>query len=190
MGLSPIHVIDFEGNLQYGIVEFGAATLKDNKIQGVTGALCRPIENSARVQWHSRFPDNENEASFRTYLPLFVDRRKSGYFAAHHAVTEDRLLRCYQPFPGIQSGDTLTWGPWIDTLKLYKSYIRGLRSYKVGDLIRHFQLQPELDAHMRATSFAADQFHRAVYDAIATAVLLKHFIALFRVTDDIFLLKA
>lgn len=184
MSLPPIHVIDFEGNLQYGIVEFGLVTLKNGEIQDIVGASCRPISHP--TQWHSRFPNHDTEASFRNYLPLFIDRRKTGPFAAHHTITEDRLLRLYQPIPGISSA--LSWGPWIDTLKLYKKHLQGLKSYTVSDLIRNFQLQHELDLYVQNTPFG-DQFHRAVYDAVAAALLLKNFIEQFHITEDRFLFQ-
>ena len=39
---APIHVIDFEGGLQCGIVEYGIVTIKGSSIESVATRFCHP----------------------------------------------------------------------------------------------------------------------------------------------------
>ena len=44
----PIHVIDFEGGPQCGIVEYGVVSLKGMRIEKTETRLCRPKVNIPR----------------------------------------------------------------------------------------------------------------------------------------------
>ena len=79
-----------------------------------------------------------------------------------------------------------SWGPWIDTLLLYKRNFPEFRKYSVKDLINVLGLEDELAKYSRRD----ETFHLARHDAIATALLLKYFIACFQISSIEFLLAA
>jgi hypothetical protein len=215
MGMSPletIHVIDFEGNRTYGILEYALVTLKNGAIANIVSAKCCQNFRQRAVHFaeHSRFAPGEMDANFNEYLPFFIKKRMGGFFCAHGASVEDRLLRQYCPTPGTvdpPSGqcknspkfqrspmvtermEGISWGPWIDTHKIYRKYYPALGCYEVAGLIRHFGLEKKLENLV--VKHRLDQkltFHRAPYDALATALLLQNFIRQFPIGDVRFLL--
>jgi hypothetical protein len=211
--LETIHVIDFEGNRNYGILEYALVTLKNSAITNVASAKCcqNPHQQTVHFMEHSRFIPQEKDTNFKEYLPFFVKKRTEGLFCAHGASVEDRLLRQYCPTPGTitppperqivknwpkpqypatatKPMESISWGPWIDTYKIYRKYYPTLTCYEVASLIRHFGLEKKLENLATKYNFALT-FHRAPYDALATALLLQNFIGHFSIKDIQFLLN-
>lgn len=179
---TPIHVIDFEGSRQSGIVEYGIATLIGGKITATYTRICAPvgtISDLDRAQ-HGIHEDVANAAEpFDREWSLLSGLREQGPFAAHNVAVEAGLIRTVWPYPKscpnfadpeIKSAE---WGPWLDTLPLYRRIYPGLESYGLAALVEAFDLQAELDA--QAKSFCPpdrQHFHCALYDAMASALLL------------------
>ncbi|MDR1435220.1 MAG: hypothetical protein LBI77_02345 [Puniceicoccales bacterium] len=222
--LPTIHVIDFEGNRSHGIMEYGLVTLENNRISDIFHGNCCGDNSFGVVPWaeHSRFQKKMAHPSFGKQLNLFKKKRKCGFFCAHNATLEDRLLRRYHFLSMDESGEgnrpskdneshhffaktlaerkiqainapimgrNISWGPWIDTHKIYRKYYPMVGSYSLGKLVRHFRLEEELERLVAEHNFGERlTFHRAPYDAIATALLLQNFIDLFRVQDIDFLI--
>ncbi len=78
---------------------------------------------------------------------------------AHNASTERTVLRSLAPVS--------RFGPWIDTLPLARRLYPGMKSYALGDLVAALGLQGEVDA-----ASGGGEWHDALYDAFAAAVLL------------------
>ncbi|MDR2812521.1 MAG: hypothetical protein LBB05_01875 [Puniceicoccales bacterium] len=218
--LGTIHVIDFEGNRSYGILEYGLITLKNNTIVDISSASCckNPSGQTIHFAEHSRFPSNGEKVSFAHHLPFFIKKRAEGIFCAHGTSVEDRLLRQYCPTPGtidcgiknipkptasrniatksqistttiMASPKNISWGPWIDTYKIYRKYYPAARHYEVAELIRHFGLMKKLDDWATKYNLSKTMtFHRAPYDALATVLLLQNFINHYQIKDIRFLL--
>ena len=180
---TPIHVIDFEGSRQSGIVEYGVVTLLKTEIVAVQTRLCAPIgtiSDQDRLK-HGISEDIAGEAEqFDTEWTYFAGLRTRGPFCAHSASVEDGLLRSVWSYsrksPDFsRDGEHLAaWGPWLDTLYLYRSIYPQLTSYRLGDLIAAFGLQEALDE--LAELYCPEKrrrFHCALYDAFASALLLK-----------------
>lgn len=176
-----VHVIDFEGSPQYGIIEFGVVTFEGGVISQTATALCKPDASITPedIQVHGLREDMlREEPAFSGFKEQFERYRYQGVLAAHHASVEDRLLNRYwhtlstkttegHPFPSRGS-----WGPWIDSLRVYRHFY-DLEDYSLGSLVRVFKLEGELQK-------LAEQFcpsnrrksHCALYDALASALLL------------------
>ena len=181
---TPIHVIDFEGSRHSGIVEYGVVTLCGTKIVATQTRLCAPIgtiSDQDRIQHGITEEAAAREARFDADWFYFADLREKGPFCAHNAIVEDGLLRSVWPCPRnslnfAKEGEyAATWGPWLDTLQLYRSIYPQLSSYRLSDLIVNFRLQTVLDE--LAELYCPEkrrQFHCALYDAFASALLLKH----------------
>jgi DNA polymerase III epsilon subunit-like protein len=85
---------------------------------------------------------------------------------------------------------SVSWGPWIDTYKIYRNYYPAAECYEVAELIRHFGLEKKLKNLATKHNLAKTlTFHRAPYDASATALLLRNFINHFQIKDVCFLLN-
>lgn len=185
---TPLHVIDFEGSTRSGILEFGVVTLREGEVAEVHTALCAPTGPVAELERRQHGIEPSALAgvpSFITYWPLFVSLRRGGYLVAHHAPVESGLIRRVWPYPGDvpdfrQDGATVVdWGPWIDTCVLYQSVYPGLDSYKLQDLVRLFELAGKLDDLAENYCPAGRRrWHCALYDALASALLLQRLGAL------------
>lgn len=179
----PIHIIDFEGSRQSGVVEYGVVTLLGSEIVETHSRLCAPtgeISEHDRQQHGISQSEVLKEAPFESEWKLFAGLRERGPLCAHNVAVEDGLLRAVWPYPRnspdfSESGSvTANWGPWIDTLQLYRRIYPQLESHKLGDLIHLFKLESELDVQAALYCPAKrGRYHCALYDALASALLLR-----------------
>lgn len=179
----PIHVIDFEGHLSYGVVEYGVATIFDGKIVSARTQVCRPVGSipAEDTRLHRLTMSHlERSEPFSSEWAHFVELRKSGPFAAHNASYEHNLLKNLWAYPPVvpcfaESAQPLRpeWGPWLDSCQLARLLWPTLGNYKLSALVDALHLQSVLDAmaeilcpkHRR-------HFHAALYDAMAAALIL------------------
>ncbi len=182
---TPLHFIDFEGTIEDGILEYGVVTLLGGAIQGVYTGFCRPRGGGCG----STLPGcvhglkKENLAKYSPFdeqWALFSSLRKGGLFAAHHASVEHTLLRSYWPFhsqsPDFLGASTSSWGPWIDTHGLSKACF-SLKSYRLSSLMQALSLETALA--QKVLEFCPKgrrNWHNALHDALAGALLLMHII--------------
>ena len=180
---SPIHVIDFEGSRQSGVVEYGCVTLENGEIVDSQTRICAPvgtITDLDRGQHGISEGRASNHALFELEWSLFARLRQSGAFCAHNASVEDGFLRgvwsCPRTSPDFaEPGQfTATWAPWLDTLHIYRRVYPQLENHKLQALIEIFDLQAALDAQA-VTICPAERchYHCALYDALASALLLR-----------------
>lgn len=181
---TPIHIIDFEGSRQSGVVEYGYVTVEGGEIVDSQTRICAPvgtISDMDRVQHGISERRASSEASFAAEWSLFARLRETGPFCAHNASVEDGFLRavwaCPRTSPDFSEAgqSTASWGPWLDTLYLYRRIYPQLKSHKLQELIVVFDLQAELDAQAHTVCPAERRhYHCALYDALASALLLRH----------------
>ncbi|MES2467765.1 MAG: 3'-5' exonuclease [Verrucomicrobiota bacterium] len=94
--------------------------------------------------------------------PEVKNRLGGRLIVAHGAGTEKRFLRAF-PLHG--------FGPWVDTLRLARRFWPGVRDYSLETLIAAGGLQEALDA-----ACPERRFHDALYDAVASLLVLRHII--------------
>ena len=94
--------------------------------------------------------------------PEFRARLGGRVVVAHSAGTEKRFLRAF-PMHG--------FGPWIDTLTLARRVWPGMADYSLTALAAALGFQEELDALCPGLAF-----HDALYDAVASLLVLRAFI--------------
>jgi DNA polymerase-3 subunit epsilon len=179
---TPIHVIDFEGTRSSGIVEYGVVTVVGAVIESTATRICAPEGSISDVDQRQHGISEASAAeqqSFTNEWERFAALRQSGPLCAHNAAVEDGLLCSVWSFPrespnfANTDAPVATWGPWLDTLYLYRRIYPQIDSHKLEDLIRFFGLQPELDRQAERYCPAGRQrFHCALYDALASALLL------------------
>lgn len=178
----PIYIIDFEGNRRTGVVEYGVAILQGGEVVDCHTRLCRPREaiSGKDFLFHGIRQDQAEVCEpLEEDYALFSRWRRSGPFGAHHAVTEEGLLRATWTCPPdspdfyVPSRRVASWGPWIDTLQLYSTIYPGLQDYKLGTLIAVFGMESRLvDLAQKWCPGDRRKFHCALYDALASALLL------------------
>lgn len=181
MFTTPVHIIDFEGSRQSGVVEYGIVTVVGQEITSTYTRICAPegaIADVDRLQHGISEDRARGEALFSTEWPMISRLRSEGPFCAHNAVVESGLIQGVWARPksspnfaepGAMVAD---WGPWLDTLYLYRRIYAGLESYRLQELVETFALQSVLDG--KATAFCPKdrrKYHCALYDALASALL-------------------
>lgn len=177
-----IHVIDFEGTRDSGVIEYGIVSLYENSIVETRSRFCKAIGdvNEKETRQHGITKEMvEHESPFFQEWELFAKLRETGVLGAHHAQTEDGLLRSTWPYPRksidfMNLGESCSnWGPWIDTCQLFKVVYPQLKQYKLAELIKLFQLRGELEAlGLKYCLPHRMKYHCALYDALASALLL------------------
>lgn len=180
---TPIHFLDFEGNATSGIVEFGVVTLREGEIVETRSRLCaatgRVSREDSAVHGLTE-PALRAAAPFRAEWGYFAGLRESGPLAAHFSHVENHLLKSVWAYPRpapdfARPGKTAAeWGPWIDTGRLYPQFFPALGDGKLEELVAAGGGQPELDrAAARHCPAGRRQYHAALYDALAGALLLR-----------------
>ena len=181
---TTIHVIDFEGSRASGIIEYGVVTLLGQSIESTVTRICSPSGPLSDKDTSTHGISEERasiELSFEREWEHFARLRQTGPLCAHNASVEDALLRSLWSYPR-QSPDfteatnsVTSWGPWLDTLHIYRQLYPQLESYKLQDLIDLFDLKPELEDKAKLyCPVNRIGFHCALYDALACALLLLH----------------
>ncbi len=106
-----------------------------------------------------------------------IKRRLGGnVVVAHGHGTEKRFLRAF-PAHG--------FGPWVDTLPLARAAYPTLGDYSLGSICSTLGLEKEISALSKtASSRSKITWHDALYDSIASIVLLRHIIQTFSLQDS------
>lgn len=147
-------------------VQIGLATWSLGGGHG--GSFVSYLRTDQPVQWSARKvhgigPEQLADAPpLLTLWPELKSRLAGAVVVAHGKGTEKRFLRA---FPGHG------FGPWIDTLLLARAAWPGLPDHSLGALCGHHGLTAAVSALVPGKSW-----HDALYDAVASLVLLEHLI--------------
>ena len=93
--------------------------------------------------------------------PEVLPRLTEFSLCAHNVATEKKFIRLMAPMH--------QFGPWIDTLHVARNVWKGCTSYALEDLTETLGLKSKLD-HL----FPDREAHDALYDAVASALLIEH----------------
>jgi DNA polymerase III epsilon subunit-like protein len=185
-----IHIIDFEGSTKTGVLEWGVVSIQGDTLLDAKTRLCgtdRPID-AIESQQHGITSELVIEcANFEQDFDLFAQLRKTGPLCAHNASVENRLLkdtwsytRQSPDFSNPKENGLLTsWGPWLDTLPIYRRLYPDLKNYQLNALIHLFDLEDKL--MQLARLYCPEErlrYHCALYDALASALLLQRLFSL------------
>ena len=179
---TPVYMMDFEGSPVSGVVEYGVVELKGGRITETRTALCGPTgkipERDRAVHGISLRLAGE-KAPFSDRYAFFVSLRRAGIFAAHNRHAENRFLKDTWPLPPAvpdwrETGKRAQeWGPWIDTLSLYRRLYQGLEAYGLGELVNGFGLgESLLELGREQCPPGRSHPHCALFDALASSLLL------------------
>ena len=133
-----VYVVDFEGSLATGILEYGLVGIDSvGGIFSAESAFCKNrgrISDAEFVQHHISEERVAKYEDFINVVPKFVELRRKGFFCAHNAAFENSLLNSYCPVVLKTQGgasDSSSWGPWLDTCVLYKRYFKKVLRGKI-----------------------------------------------------------
>jgi DNA polymerase-3 subunit epsilon len=172
-----VHVLDFEGTRRTGVIEYGVVTLREGLLESTSTGLCRSREDIQPEDINVHGIDQAMiavEVAFENQWNLFSQLRATGLLVAHHASVEGNLLKETWPYPRLTKNlKQLSWGPWIDTRRIYERLYKGLETYRLSSLIDRFALRKRL-AKLSQLYCPPQRrkTHCALYDALASALLL------------------
>lgn len=178
----PLHVVDFEGSSRTGVIEYGVVTLLQKEIFSTATKThtARASISKLDTQCHGlNDRDLVNLTPFESEWDYWLSLRRTGLFVAHNASVESQLLRLTWPrpsaVPSLEEGvQTAEWGPWIDSCRLARVWLPTLGDYKLVSLIKLFKLQTQLDVLAeRHCPPQRRKYHSALYDALASALVLR-----------------
>lgn len=184
----PLHVIDFEGSNRSGVVEFGYVVLVGDRIELTRTSLCRPCGNVSEQETQVHGLAGAalmHLEEFSTFFDEFVALRRTGIFAAHNRHAENNFLRSAWPLPppvpdwgDAQRRLCNDWGPWVDTLAIYRTLYPGFDDYGLGALVDRMDCRETLNSLAAIhCPEARRRPHCALYDALASAVLIMRLLA-------------
>ena len=178
----PIFFVDFEGSRASGVLEYGVVLLLRGRIVETHTRLCRPlgrIRPEDTAVHGLRAEELLARAPFGDEWEFFASLRERAPLAAHFAGVENALLKSVWPYPRsspdfARPGEhVVDWGPWIDTARLYAQFFPTLESGRLESVVGACGLQAELDVAAEAhCPPERRRYHRALYDALAGALLL------------------
>lgn len=125
----------------------------------------RPIAWSARRVHGIRDEDTAGAPTLLSLWPELRSRLSGAIVVAHGKGTEKRFLRA---FPGHG------FGPWVDTLLLTRAAWPEMNDHSLSSLCEGLGL-----ARAVAEMLPEGRWHDALYDAVASLVVLEHVIAVF-----------
>lgn len=142
---------------------------------GHSASFVSYLKTEASIQWSARKvhgigPEQLADApSLLMLWPEFRQRLSGAVVVAHGKGTEKRFLRA---FPGHG------FGPWIDTLLLARTAWPDLPDHSLGALCETHGLSATI-----TTLVPEKSWHDALYDAVASLVLLSHLISTHALED-------
>lgn len=142
---------------------------------GITDEWTSYIYTDQPITWaaqkvHNISSDDLRDAPKLMLLwPHLKSRLGNAAIVAHGHGTEKRFLHA---FPGHG------FGPWIDTLQLSRAAWPDLPSHSLGDICHSLQLGDQVRARLPEKNW-----HDALFDSIASIIILQHLIESFRLQD-------
>jgi DNA polymerase-3 subunit epsilon len=128
-----------------------------------------PITWAARKVHGIRDEDLAAAPTLLALWPELKGRLAGVVVVAHGKGTEKRFLRA---FPGHG------FGPWVDTLLLARAAWPEIEDHSLSALCDHLGLSPAVQSMLPGR-----RWHDALYDAVASLVLLEHLVEAFDLAD-------
>ncbi len=178
---AKIGVIDFEGSVRTGIVEYGYVTIKKSKIINSETSCCNPSKKlmaEEEKSYRLKHAALSTHAHFSDKRELFMHLHRSvDVFCAHHSTIEENFFKMHWPYPTKrQFFKSASWGPWLDTRKIYENLYPSLGDFSLSHLVQTFNLDEKLREN--ASKYCPPERrepHCALYDALASALLINRF---------------
>tara|TARA_B100002019_G_scaffold292355_1_gene315189 strand:- start:2064 stop:2579 length:516 start_codon:yes stop_codon:yes gene_type:complete len=148
-------VIDFEGTRKKGVKQASIIDYLNFKIIGSSEYL-------------------QSDNRFREWINTDIDVNHIDYWVAHNINVEQNLIKKYTPYKTFNEITGVNWGPWIDTLQVYKKLYPKLEDYSLKCLGDTFLSKKEVNnlAAERCIR-TAPKYHQSMYDCVVTFLLLK-----------------
>ena len=149
-------IIDFEGSPNRGIQQSSIIEITDFKI----------VQSYEYV---------DGDGNFNDWIISITEKNPSDYWVSHNSSVEKNFLQSQMPYQRkfLKTNKPPIWGPWLDTLKIYKSLYPSLDNFKLKNLCIQFQIQDKISSYAKYhCNKTKNQFHQSMYDCIGVFCLL------------------
>ena len=156
-------VLDFEGTVRKGIREAAFLIVRQGEI----------------VQSKEFIEKEESSNNINEEIINFLSNCQNGIpeiLCAHNSIVEKNFLKEIMPYKTVNKENiklSNKWGPWLDTLYVYRKLYPHLKDYCLKSLVERFIDKSELDklANKHCNKKRL-YYHNAMYDAICTMLLI------------------
>jgi len=150
-------VIDFEGSFRTGIQQASIIDFKNFQV----------INTKEYIGSDGRFSD---------WLLENTHHCQIDYWVAHNVPVEKNMVNKHTPYRNNlnRNESTTNWGPWLDTLKVYKSLYPSINNYALNNLRKNFidayKIEVLANKYCKRTQ---KKIHHSMFDSIITFLLLE-----------------
>lgn len=149
-------IIDFEGSRKNGIQQASFIDIQDYKITN-----------------HSEYL--ATDGIFSDWVVSSTSLYQIDYWVAHNANVEINLIKEHTPYKLLSSSsiNSLSWGPWIDTLYIYRKLYPDLQNLSLQNLSNEFLNESEICSLASQLCIrTGKRFHQSMFDCLITYLLL------------------
>ena len=149
-------VIDFEGSTSVGIQQASIIDFKNSEIINSKEYL-------------------KDDGEFSGWFAKNTENSEIEIWVAHNFTVEKNLIAQNAPYKNnlLSMSSSMQWGPWIDTLIIYKRLYPNLEKYTLSDLkLRFLDVKKIERIAQRLCKRTKPKPHQSMYDAIVTYLLL------------------
>ena len=150
-------VIDFEGSRKSGIQQASIIDFKSFTV----------------IRSHEFLKDDGN---FNDWILNLINNGPNDFWVSHNISIEKNLLTSQMPYLRNSSSnkDSITWGPWLDSLKVYKKLYPNLNNYNLKNLSEIFLTKEEIaDLSKVYCKRSKKAYHQSTFDSLVTFKLIK-----------------
>jgi len=150
-------VIDFEGSRKTGIQQASVLSFRNFDI----------------IDAHEFLKD---DGSFNDWMIKLLSKNPIDFWVSHNITVEKNFLTSQMPYfiSSYLNNDNLTWGPWIDTLEIYKCLYPNLSEYSLNKLSANFLSKEEINSLSEAyCKRTKTTFHQSLFDCLVTFKLFE-----------------
>lgn len=150
-------VIDFEGSRKSGIQQ---ASIIDFKSFSV-------------IRSHEYL---ECDGDFNGWILNLINKSPNDFWVSHNMSIEKNLLTSQMPYLIKTSinKDNILWGPWLDSLKVYKKLYPNLTDYNLKNLSDTFLTKKDIAALSKLYCKRSKKaYHQSTFDALVTFKLIE-----------------
>jgi DNA polymerase III alpha subunit (gram-positive type) len=117
-----------------------------------------------------------NDGLFSNWLSNCNNCKSVSYWVAHNCMVEKNIITKFAPYKNNLENqyNKMEWGPWVDTLKIYKILYPNLNNYTLTNLKKVFDLEQRVvELASKFCKRTGVKQHESMYDCIVTYLLLQ-----------------
>ena len=116
------------------------------------------------------------DGDFNNWILNLINNSPNDFWVSHNISIEKNLLTHQMPYLRNSSlnKDSITWGPWLDSLKIYKKLYPNLTDYNLKNLSEIFLTKGEIANLSKVYCKRSKKaYHQSTFDGLVTFKLIE-----------------